>query len=136
MIFHTAYFSPPTQPSCAATLRQACNAGPQWPQFSATTFQQFTLGNSSQPERTSPLPQPTTDIAFFMLLRGPYWFLGYGWVGCSVPYDYPDALAVDYGEPLGYCSESAPNSGVFTRPWSKATVQVDCNTGEGTLQLL
>ena len=30
--------------------------------------------------------------------------------------------------PTGFCTETAPNSGVFTREWSKATVSLDCGT--------
>ena len=28
------------------------------------------------------------------------------------------------------CKETAPNSGIFTREWSKATVTYDCGTGK------
>ena len=37
-------------------------------------------------------------------------------------------LHADYGEPSGRCQETASGSGVFTREWSKATVQMDCNS--------
>ena len=38
-------------------------------------------------------------------------------------------LDADYGVPVDeVCKETAPNSGVFAREWSKATVQMDCNT--------
>lgn len=52
---------------------------------------------------TSPLPQPTLDISVFQLLRGPHWWIGYGWSGCNVKYDYPDGLKADYGVPLSTC---------------------------------
>lgn len=56
------------------------------------------------------------------------------WVGCSVPYDFPDALRTqDLGQPLGRCAESAPGSGLFSRQWSKGTSSVDCNTMQGSV---
>ena len=65
--------------------------------------------------------------AQFLLTRGPYGYIGYGWHGCvqtpppSNVYDY------DFGEPKdSLCRESAP--GVFSRAWTKAMVHFDCNT--------
>ena len=46
---------------------------------------------------------------------------------------FPDELLMDVGEPAGTCTETAPNSGVCTRAWSTATVQMDCNTYKGTV---
>jgi hypothetical protein len=34
----------------------------------------------------------------------------------------------DYGEPTEICKETAERSGVFTREWTKASIQMDCNT--------
>eukprot|EP00041_Stephanoeca_diplocostata_P033172 m.1090897 g.1090897 ORF g.1090897 m.1090897 type:complete len:81 (-) comp24286_c1_seq120:3969-4211(-) len=49
--------------------------------------------------------------------------------GCSHVYEYPaEQFNADYGEPLGLCHETAPDSGVFVREWTHATVQMDCNT--------
>ena len=55
-------------------------------------------------------------------------------------YVFPDALNVDYGEPVGQgvaglCHETAPNSGVFARDYTKATVQMDCNTWTPTITM-
>ena len=86
--------------------------------------------------RTSPLPKVASDIGFFLTVRGPYWWLGYAWVGCSVPYDFPPALSVDYGVPLGTCAETGTGTGVFERKWSKATSTVDCNSVEGRVDML
>lgn len=45
-----------------------------------------------------------------------------------------DALNDDYGEPLGICHEIGHNgSGVFRREWSRASVQMDCNTYTPTI---
>ena len=62
-------------------------------------------------------------------VRGPYAYLGSGWSGCRIQsFDYPAGLGLDYGEPTGLCAETAAGSGVFTRDWTKATIQMDCNT--------
>ena len=52
-----------------------------------------------------------------------------GWTGCSRQYEYPaKQFNADYGEPLGLATETAHDSGIFVREWTKATVQMDCNT--------
>ena len=135
-----SHFSPPTTPSsCLAQMRAACSAGTDWELYAAGTMMQWTLNappyNSSF-ARTSPLPSPDRDIGFFLTVRGPHWWLGYGWVGCSVPYDFPDALRADVGVPLGTCAETGAGSGVFKRPWSKATSTVDCNSNTAFVEML
>ena len=95
---------------------------------------------------------PSTDkpldfaqhLASFLLLRGPYAWLGWAWLGCSgsrgvgggdvpIPPTPKEMFATDYGTPTGLCHETADHSGVFTRDWTKATVRVDCNKWEGTI---
>ena len=66
--------------------------------------------------------------ANFLLARGEHAWLGHGWRGCSLEYVFPEALNRDYGEPTGICKETAEHSGVFTREWTKASIQMDCNT--------
>ncbi len=88
---------------------------------------------------TYPLPNVDVDIASFMLVRGPYAWLGYGWLGCTsnevpgfggqFPYTLPSEiprLNVDYGTPLGPLQETS--DGVFTRQWTNAIISMDCNT--------
>ena len=75
--------------------------------------------------------------ANFLLVRGPYAFIGLGWINC-VPadrYAFPDALRADYGTPLGLCKETAAGSGVFVREWTKATVQMDCGSYTPTIRM-
>ena len=44
--------------------------------------------------------------------------------------------AVAQGEPVDkVCKETAPNSGIFTREWSKADVKMDCNKWEPTITM-
>jgi hypothetical protein len=50
-------------------------------------------------------------------------------------YTFPPALKVDYGEPLGHCEERAAGSGRFVREWSKATVELDCETWESKITM-
>jgi len=111
---------------CAAWLRVACSSGSVIPRI--PFLLSFTRNdNHSQ----FPLPSPTQDIATFLLVRGPYAWLGYGWLGCIDTYERPPELGLDVGEPTGQCEEASP--GVFTRKWSKATVAMDCNTWEGSI---
>jgi len=134
--FFSDWSPPQSSAQCLSEMRAICTAGEQWSMYDRATFVQWTLNNSSAPHKTSPLPQPDLDLAFFLTVRGPYFWLGYGWVGCSVPYDYPASLAVDYGSPTGTCSETAAGSGIFTRAWTKATSTVNCNSLQGSIYML
>ena len=53
--------------------------------------------------------------------------------GRNQTYDRPNEFDVDYGTPNGLCAELAGKPGVFSREWSKATVQHDCNTGKSSI---
>jgi hypothetical protein len=76
----------------------------------------------------------TRDVVSFLLVRGPYAWLGYGWQGCSEsgPPGIPPQLLLDYGEPLNNVTETSHN--VFERRWSKATVAMNCATMEASVQ--
>ena len=39
------------------------------------------------------------------------------------------------GVPQGLCKETANGSAVFVREWSKATIQMDCNSWTPTIQM-
>ena len=93
----------------------------------------------------TPFAHLEADIAAFQLARGPYAYIGWGvwgvtWPGIygqdtgSAPLPLPAELSADYGVPTGSCSETAPNSGIFVRKWSKATVQLNCATLEATTE--
>jgi hypothetical protein len=47
----------------------------------------------------------------------------------------PEQINWDYGEPVGLCKETAPNSGVFEREWTKAKISMDCNTWTPTITM-
>jgi len=117
--------------SCAPTLRKLCAADS--PAQSRVLNYAFSPGGC----RTDPskLTEPLQDIANFLLVRGPQAFLGHGWLGCSREYEIPEQLNWDFGEPTELCRETAPNSGVFSREWTKATVQMDCSTWTPTLKM-
>jgi len=59
--------------------------------------------------------------------------LGHGWLGCSRKYVFPEALNADYGEPSGLCQEVS--NGVFQREWTKATVEMNCNTWTPSIKM-
>jgi len=112
-----------TQKNCAADIRSLCNETSESQKYAM--LYAFAPGCHGS---TSNITNPVQDIANFLLVRGPHAWLGHGWSGCSRVYEWPKELDADYGEPLGLCKETAPNSGVFTREWTKATVQTDCST--------
>ena len=118
---------------CASWFRESCMADSEV-QTSAVMFQ-FTN------PKTQPLTSLAQDLANFLLVRGPYAWLGYGWIGCVGSatdqnlYTRPDELDEDYGEPTGLCVEDPDQAGRFTRDWTKATVSFDCNSWNGTVSL-
>lgn len=119
---------------CAYQLKEACSPASQWQQFPMLFG--VTVANSTN------LVQFEQDLAFFLLARGNYTWLGWGVWGMTWPFNAepahgtlpplphgvprPAALDEDYGTPLGLCSEVT--SGVFHRRWTQADVTLDCNT--------
>jgi hypothetical protein len=113
--------------ACAASLRRLCNAS------SPTQTRAMAYGLSGSPDARD--PDLMQDLASFLLIRGPYAWLGWGWVGCSVNYFFPPEFNADYGEPTGLCRETAPGSEIFTRDFSKSTVQMDCHSWKGAITM-
>jgi hypothetical protein len=88
--------------------------------------------------------------AEFLLSRGPFAWIGYGWGGCAAemrapgtflyPFDLPEyprpkQWDEDYGgEPEGPCRETGADTGVFVRRYPKATVTWDCHAGKGMIK--
>jgi hypothetical protein len=135
-------FTAPNATQCTAWFRNTC--GSNNPYYSVAAQQSYTHNADGS---FCPLPQFTNDFATFLLVRGPYAWIGYGWVGCSSGseppggggqcYQFPAELNADYGQPVDqYCAETAPGSAVFVRHWSKATVQMDCNSYTATITML
>lgn len=118
--------------TCASQLRQLC-AKNSPAQTRAMHFAFSPGGCKGDPAK---LTDPVQDIVNFLLIRGPYAWLGHGWLGCSHTYQVPEQLNWDYGTPTGLCKETSTNSGIFTRDWTKATIQMDCNTWTPTITML
>ena len=118
-----------TQSTCAAKLRQMCNATGHAKSHSHALFYSF---SRPPPQVAQSLMQ---DLANFMLVRGPFAWLGSGWHGCDQVYDRPALLdSLDVGTPVGNCSETAPGSGVFVREYTKAKVAMNCSAWNGTIE--
>jgi hypothetical protein len=128
--------------TCAAFHRRACSNTSSFQ--TSYTFQEFTRKSHFDP---FPLPYPEQDVASFLLVRGPYSWLGYSWMGCNTERDYqslrPKEVEVDYGVPVdAHCTERGgggggerERNGVFVREWSKATVELDCNIWQATIKM-
>ena len=126
----------PTPAQCTAIFARECGSNPI---YAATAFRyEFT-----EP-KTRPLPQVTTDLASFLLVRGDYAWIGHGWIGCitadsppaSSPaglYYRPPELDVDYGVPRGQCRQDGKK---FYRSYTKAEVMFDCDAYLGNITLL
>ena len=121
-------FSTPPASTCSETLRVLCQSGAASSYYNATTMHALTGDHAT-------LPNLAQDLAIFLLLRGPYAFLGFGWSGCGVTYTFPEEMRLDYGVPVGLCVETEPGSAVFTREWTKASVKMDCNSYVGSVTL-
>ena len=88
--------------------------------------------------RTDPTDLSTVkqDLANFLLIRGKFAWIGHGWKGCSKDYPFPPEFNQDYGVPVDdLCKETAPNSGIFVREWTKAHVTMDCSNWEPTIAM-
>ena len=120
--------------ACVAYFRDACDES----SAAQTSALMFKFTN----QKVQPLQAVAQDLATFLLVRGPYAWLGYAWIGCTSTwgddaedlYYRPPELDVDYGEPSsGVCAETEEGSGVFTREWTKASVSFDCATWAGSV---
>ena len=120
--------------TCAADLRAACTPASRWQKY-ATLFGFSNAGSA--------LTQLEQDLAFFLLARGPYAWIGWGTWGIGWPFNpepahgtlparphgvpLPKELSMDVGEPVDpICKETAAGSGVFKREYSKVSVELDC----------
>jgi len=113
---------------CAEWIRENCKANSSISQ--GPLMFGFTRVASRQP---FPLPAFEQDLATFLLVRGPYAWLGYDWVGCSKPWERPAGMDIDYGVPTSDCKET--QTGVFVREYSKATVTMDCTSWTANIKM-
>jgi len=93
------------------------------------------LAGLSYNDSLKEFPFLVQQLVAFLLMRGPYAYIGYGEWGMvwpsSVP--FPDEIwKNDYGEPVDdYCYKL--DHDVFQRRYAKATFQLDCQTWEATI---
>lgn len=133
---------------CTAWMRKYCNRDS--PFLEMALMMGFSMPTHTVAGWTNfTLPYPEQDIASFLLVRGEFAWLGYGYQGCSSNrrsfpgnswrssgYEWPELLDRDYGVPLGACGETSPGvSQVFTREWSKASISLDCKSFEASIMM-
>ena len=91
-----------TQSTCAAKLRQMCNATGHAKSHSHALFYSF----SRPPAQVA--QSLMQDLANFLLVRGPFAWLGHGWTGNGNHYkgNWSPLFEADYGTPVtASCSE-------------------------------
>ena len=130
---------------CMVACRRACQADSIWQHYPILFG--FTIANSTV------LSQLEQDLSYFLLVRGPYAYAGWGIWGMTWPFQadpsnhgalpptaddvpLPVVFDIDYGTPQEVCYETEVNSGIFRRRWSKAIVELNCNTFDGTISLI
>ena len=119
-----------------ASLLSLCAAGNASSLYTSLFTLLFTTPDACCPaNRNTTLEQFDEDLAFFMLVRGPFAWLGYSWTFCASVYTMPDALFLEYGDPLAVCSETSPGSGVFVREFAHATASFDTKSYKGSVLL-
>ena len=57
-------------------------------------------------------------------------------LGCSHECPFPPEFNLDYGQPVGLCSETAPGMDAFRLGGTKANVEMDCNVFKGTIDMI
>lgn len=102
----------PSPTSCVSYMSQGCDA--RW--------QAVPMTMQWQPDDDGVKEQL---LAAFLIVRGPYAYVGYGWNGGPLP-AWDTLWDTDVGTPVGLCQQPAP--GVFTRLWSNGNATLDCNT--------
>lgn len=135
------------QSNCTQQLQQWCRtdreSAPQLFGLSVVN------GNDTSKNNYHGLSQLQQDVAFFLLARGDYAWLGWGTWGMIWPFNpqssehgkvppQPDGVPIpalisrnDFGIPLDPVCEEHEH-GVFVRKWSKAKIELDCNRFEAT----
>ena len=131
---------------CMQVLEDACRTDSSW-QTKPRLFG-FSVNETSHHEGHWYLPNFDLEWAFFLLVRGPYSWAGWGVWGMTWPFQkepshgalpplphgvpLPDILTpekqIDYGAPLGTCYQPSSQEGVFRREWSNNwIIEIDCN---------
>ena len=127
---------PTSAAECKTTLRSLCvGANTSATPSAWNRMQMFNVPSGGN----GVTPQQFTDYtAEFLLTRGPYAMLGYSWCGCTNGEQMRPRAAEwdeDFGSPMeggAACKETGEGTGVFSREWSGATVEWNCNAKPGT----
>eukprot|EP00122_Pirum_gemmata_P006129 Pgem_evm1s5597 len=131
---HPEIFNSTHPRACISQLKKACREDSPYQQPYLFGLQ---VNNSH-------LINLKNDLAFFLLARGPYAWLGWGTWGMTWPFNAepahgelpplphgvprPPELEKDYGVPIDkVCRELYP--GVFERRWTKSRIRMDCYKG-------
>jgi|EP01047_Picozoa_sp_COSAG01_P060923 hypothetical protein len=129
-----AKLDPRPPPKCMAFMRKYCH--PNNPNLNQSFTYEWTRKSMHD---ISPIPAVRQDLARFLLVRGPYAYIGWQWVGCTAKqrggvYERPPELEHDFGTPVdATCYEDQASPGVFKRRWTAGMVSMDCNTWTATL---
>lgn len=126
-------------PSVNITDEASCNAyfrSDQTKQWKNTPlFYEWTYA----PDMKGVPVTPHADIVTFHLIRGPFAWIGFGWLGC-VPcaingseYHVPEEFNNDYGAPLDVSYYEVGN-GNFVRNYTSARFSVNCSSGQAFIQ--
>ena len=129
---------PSNTETCIKYFQDACQAD-GGKRYDVPWVYQFT-----DPDAGRLLPNVTSDLATFLLARGDYAWIGYGWIGCAPNMDYyrPKELDIDYGKPINgqKCAlkemKSENNNttkNIFVREYTKATISFDCDNMEANI---
>ena len=125
-----------TAKQCAAKLRQWCTPDPE-PWRNAHFY--FVC-----PKEMIDDDKAREATAEFLLTRGDFAWIGYGWMGCFPMPQHnstwlrprPRLWDVDFGgAPHGPCKETGKGTGVFARHYPRADVLWDCNAGTGAINM-
>eukprot|EP00038_Savillea_parva_P031914 m.91837 g.91837 ORF g.91837 m.91837 type:complete len:426 (+) comp9929_c0_seq1:268-1545(+) len=133
--------STPSASSCAKEIRAACEEN----STVQTSAMQYGISYKFNHDFSNgSLTNFNMDLAYFLMTRGDYAWLGYGWMGCGCGWEHngkmpcdiyqrPSSLDIDYGTPQGLCKETSANT--FTREWTKSTITIDCNHYTSTITM-
>jgi len=117
--------------NCKNYLETACQE--QNPYLSAPLLSGLSYNDTLQE-----FPFIREQLASFLLMRGPYAYLGFGEWGMqwSTPVPFPDIVwNTDYGYPLDRtCYEVPGITGTFERRYSEATIRLDCRHWTASFQ--
>ena len=77
------------------------------------------------------------DLTVFLLVRGPYVWLGHGWTGNGNRYQnkWSPLFEVCYGTPLTTCAGDSSMPGVFRRNFTQVEIEMDCNAWQGKITM-